>query len=140
MSAGSVACMLLADSRFPAGSYAHSLGLEAVAEELPDGVAVLDAGGQLCYLNPAGARLLQCPRNGLVGNPFAIALPDGGSLLDVLTQAHGGPVRMLVPRLYLWKSAKWLRRIQFTISDHPGFWEVRGYHNNGDPWSEERYS
>lgn len=56
-----------------------------------------------------------------------------------LTRAHGGPVRMLVPRLYLWKSAKWLRRIQFTINDHPGFWEVRGYHNNGDPWLEERY-
>lgn len=56
-----------------------------------------------------------------------------------ITRAHGGPVRMLVPRLYLWKSAKWLRRIQFTISDHPGFWEVRGYHNNGDPWLEERY-
>ena len=49
------------------------------------------------------------------------------------------PVRMLVPRLYLWKSAKWLRRVHFTISDHPGFWEVRGYHNNADPWLEERY-
>jgi DMSO/TMAO reductase YedYZ molybdopterin-dependent catalytic subunit len=57
-----------------------------------------------------------------------------------LTRAHGGPVRMLVPRLYFWKSAKWLRRIQFTISDRPGFWEQRGYHNNGDPWQEERYS
>jgi DMSO/TMAO reductase YedYZ molybdopterin-dependent catalytic subunit len=56
-----------------------------------------------------------------------------------ISRAHGGPVRMLMPRLYLWKSAKWLRRIQFTISDHPGFWEVRGYHNNGDPWREERY-
>ena len=56
-----------------------------------------------------------------------------------IDRAHGGPVRMLVPRLYLWKSAKWIRRIQFTISDHPGFWEVRGYHNNGDPWQEERY-
>ena len=56
-----------------------------------------------------------------------------------ISRAHGGPVRMLVPKLYLWKSAKWLRRIQFTISDHPGFWETRGYHNNGDPWLEERY-
>ena len=56
-----------------------------------------------------------------------------------INRAHGGPVRMLVPRLYLWKSAKWLRRIRFTISDHPGFWETRGYHNNGDPWLEERY-
>ena len=57
-----------------------------------------------------------------------------------ISRAHGGPVRMLVPRLYFWKSAKWLRRIQFTISDHKGFWERRGYHNNGDAWTEERYS
>ncbi len=56
-----------------------------------------------------------------------------------ITRQHGGPVRVLLPRLYLWKSAKWMRRIQFTISDRPGFWEVRGYHNNGDPWLEERY-
>jgi DMSO/TMAO reductase YedYZ molybdopterin-dependent catalytic subunit len=56
-----------------------------------------------------------------------------------ISRAHGGPVRMLVPRLYLWKSAKWIRRIHFTMSDHPGFWEERGYHNNGDPWLEERY-
>jgi len=56
-----------------------------------------------------------------------------------ISREPGGPVRMLVPRLYLWKSAKWLRRIQFTISDHKGFWEVRGYHNNADPWLEERY-
>jgi DMSO/TMAO reductase YedYZ molybdopterin-dependent catalytic subunit len=57
-----------------------------------------------------------------------------------ITRQHGGPVRVLMPRLYLWKSAKWVRRIQFTISDRPGFWELRGYHNNGDPWTEERYS
>lgn len=57
-----------------------------------------------------------------------------------LTAEHGGPVRVLVPRLYLWKSAKWIQRVHFTISDHKGFWEVRGYHNNTDPWLEERYS
>jgi DMSO/TMAO reductase YedYZ molybdopterin-dependent catalytic subunit len=57
-----------------------------------------------------------------------------------ITREHGGPVRMLVPKLYLWKSAKWLRRIHFTISDHPGFWETRGYNNNADPWLEERYA
>ena len=56
-----------------------------------------------------------------------------------ITRQHGGPVRVLMPRLYLWKSVKWVRRIQFTISDRPGFWELRGYHNNGDPWAEERY-
>ena len=57
-----------------------------------------------------------------------------------ITRQHGGPVRMLIPQLYLWKSAKWIRRIEFVISDRPGFWEVRGYHNNADPWLEERYS
>ncbi len=56
-----------------------------------------------------------------------------------ISRQHGGPVRVLIPRLYFWKSAKWIRRIQFTISDRPGFWEVRGYHNNADPWTEERY-
>ena len=58
---------------------------------------------------------------------------------EPISRQHGGPVRVLMPRLYLWKSAKWVRRIQFTISDRPGFWELRGYHNNGNPWSEERY-
>ena len=53
---------------------------------------------------------------------------------------HGGPVRMLVPKRYFWKSAKWLRRIDITDRDEKGFWEKRGYHNNGDPWKEERYS
>ncbi|OCC06202.1 molybdopterin-binding protein [Labrys sp. WJW] len=57
-----------------------------------------------------------------------------------LTSDHGGPVRLVVPRLYFWKSAKWLTRIEFASRDKPGFWEVRGYHNRGDPWREERYS
>ena len=56
-----------------------------------------------------------------------------------ISRQHGGPVRVLIPRLYLWKSAKWIRRIEFAIPDKPGFWEDRGYHNNGDPWLEERY-
>lgn len=56
-----------------------------------------------------------------------------------ITRQHGGPVRVLIPRLYLWKSAKWVKRIEFSITDQPGFWETRGYHNNGDPWGEERY-
>ena len=53
---------------------------------------------------------------------------------------HGYPVRLVVPRLYLWKSAKWVNGIQFLAKDTPGFWESRGYHNHGDPWKEERYS
>ena len=53
---------------------------------------------------------------------------------------HGGPVRMLVPKKYFWKSAKWLHGIEFLDADHKGFWEVRGYNNDADPWKEERYA
>jgi DMSO/TMAO reductase YedYZ molybdopterin-dependent catalytic subunit len=56
-----------------------------------------------------------------------------------LAREHGGPVRAIVPKLYFWKSAKWLRRIEFVAGDRPGFWEERGYHDHGDPWTEERY-
>ena len=56
-----------------------------------------------------------------------------------LAPAHGGPVRAVIPKWYFWKSAKWIKRIEFRRDDAPGFWEVRGYHNEGDPWSEQRY-
>lgn len=57
-----------------------------------------------------------------------------------LSRDHGGPVRVVIPDWYFWKSAKWVTRIEFAQDDSPGFWEVRGYHNEGDPWKEERYS
>jgi DMSO/TMAO reductase YedYZ molybdopterin-dependent catalytic subunit len=56
-----------------------------------------------------------------------------------LAPEHGYPVRLLVPKLYLWKSAKWVRGLEFMAEDHPGFWERYGYHNHGDPWLEERF-
>jgi DMSO/TMAO reductase YedYZ molybdopterin-dependent catalytic subunit len=56
-----------------------------------------------------------------------------------LEPEHGGPARLLVPRLYLWKSAKWVRGLTLTPVDEPGFWEGYGYHNHGDPWLEQRY-
>lgn len=56
-----------------------------------------------------------------------------------LSAEHGAPVRLVVPRLYFWKSAKWVTGIEFIDKDRPGFWETRGYHNHGDPWTEERY-
>jgi DMSO/TMAO reductase YedYZ molybdopterin-dependent catalytic subunit len=61
---------------------------------------------------------------------------DGASI----SRDHGGPVRVIIPRYYLWKSAKWLKAIEFVAADHPGFWETRGYHNIADPWLEQRYS
>ncbi|AEH82961.1 sulfite oxidase-like oxidoreductase [Sinorhizobium meliloti] len=57
-----------------------------------------------------------------------------------ITRAHGGPMRLVVPHLYFWKSAKWLQRIDFRAADSAGFWERNGYHMRGDPWLEERYS
>jgi DMSO/TMAO reductase YedYZ molybdopterin-dependent catalytic subunit len=59
---------------------------------------------------------------------------------DLLAPVHGGPARLLVPHLYFWKSAKWVRRLQFITSDKPGFWEELGYHMYGDPWREQRYA
>ncbi len=56
-----------------------------------------------------------------------------------ISAEHGGPVRLVVPRLYFWKSAKWMTGIEFTDKDRPGFWESAGYHIHGDPWKEERY-
>ena len=56
-----------------------------------------------------------------------------------LTAEHGGPVRLLVPHLYFWKSAKWISRLELTANDRPGFWELNGYHDRGDPWLEQRY-
>ncbi len=90
---------------------------------------------------------------------YAVAVSDGGYTtnmpLDEITDhkawvayeydgqplhpEHGGPARLLVPHLYLWKSAKWVRGLKLVKEDEPGFWETNGYNNHGDPWKEERY-
>ena len=59
---------------------------------------------------------------------------------EPLSIEHGWPLRLVVPKLYFWKSAKWVRGLVFMDSDKPGFWEMYGYHIHGDPWKEERYS
>lgn len=58
---------------------------------------------------------------------------------EPLSVEHGGPMRVIMPKWYFWKSAKWVKRIEFAAADRPGFWEERGYHNEGDPWREQRY-
>jgi DMSO/TMAO reductase YedYZ molybdopterin-dependent catalytic subunit len=58
---------------------------------------------------------------------------------EPLTAEHGGPVRLVVPHLYFWKSAKWVTGFEFLAADEPGFWERNGYHMRGDPWAEQRY-
>jgi DMSO/TMAO reductase YedYZ molybdopterin-dependent catalytic subunit len=57
-----------------------------------------------------------------------------------LPREHGGPCRMITPKLYAWKGTKWIRRIEFLAEDRPGFWEVRGYSNTAEPWLDDRYA
>ena len=70
------------------------------------------------------------------GNAWIVHTYEG----EPLAPEHGGPARLLVPHLYLWKSAKWVRGLSLRLEDEPGFWEGYGYHNRGDQWLEERYS
>jgi DMSO/TMAO reductase YedYZ molybdopterin-dependent catalytic subunit len=83
---------------------------------------------------------------GFTANVPATALELDGALLathadgEPLTPEHGWPLRLVVPGRYFWKSAKWLRGIELTPTDQPGFWERYGYHNDADPWQEQRYS
>jgi DMSO/TMAO reductase YedYZ molybdopterin-dependent catalytic subunit len=77
------------------------------------------------------------PLAAVLGDDVLVAYEFDGKPLEPI---HGGPVRMLVPKLYFWKSAKWIKGIEFLDHDQRGFWEVRGYHNDGDPWKEERYA
>jgi DMSO/TMAO reductase YedYZ molybdopterin-dependent catalytic subunit len=76
------------------------------------------------------------PLSDLDDDDVMIALKHDG---ENLTPEHGGPIRLLVPKLYFYKSAKWLDGLEFMETDRPGFWEQRGYHNHADPWQEERY-
>jgi DMSO/TMAO reductase YedYZ molybdopterin-dependent catalytic subunit len=73
----------------------------------------------------------------LVGDDVILALKHDGRDLE---PEHGGPCRLVVPRLYFWKSAKWVRELEFFDVNPPGFWEVNGYHMRADPWKEERFS
>jgi DMSO/TMAO reductase YedYZ molybdopterin-dependent catalytic subunit len=83
-----------------------------------------------------GGYTTNVPLADLTGGQAWVAYAFGG---EPLAAEHGGPARLLVPHLYFWKSAKWLRGLSLTPSDEPGFWETNGYHNYGDPWKEQRY-
>ena len=76
---------------------------------------------------------------GLRSSYTLAALPDDPTDDEPLAPEHGGPARLLVPHLYFWKSAKWVRGFRLLEEDVPGFWESLGYHAYGDPWREQRY-
>jgi DMSO/TMAO reductase YedYZ molybdopterin-dependent catalytic subunit len=84
-----------------------------------------------------GGYTTNLPLEEFVGEDVMLAWRHDGRDLE---PDHGWPLRLVVPKLYGWKSAKWVRAIEFAFEDRRGFWEVRGYHNHADPWTEERYS
>ncbi len=96
-------------------------------------------------IEPLGAYLTVHSDGGYTTNLELEDVTDGKAWVafaydgDPLEPEHGGPARLLVPHLYFWKSAKWVRRLEITEEDEPGFWETLGYHNHGDPWREQRY-
>ena len=83
-----------------------------------------------------GGYTTNLPLADLMGGQAWVAFSYNG---EPLAPQHGGPARMLVPHLYFWKSAKWVRGLRLATADEPGFWETNGYHNYGDPWREQRY-
>jgi DMSO/TMAO reductase YedYZ molybdopterin-dependent catalytic subunit len=83
-----------------------------------------------------GGYTTNLPLEDVTGGRAWIAYEYDGAPLE---PEHGGPVRLLVPHLYFWKSAKWVRGLNVSDTDEPGFWETYGYHNRGDPWQEQRY-
>jgi DMSO/TMAO reductase YedYZ molybdopterin-dependent catalytic subunit len=84
-----------------------------------------------------GGYTTNLPLDDLTGGKAWITYEYGGEPLD---PEHGGPARLLVPHLYFWKSAKWVRGVELRDYDEPGFWETYGYHNYCDPWKEQRYA
>ncbi len=83
-----------------------------------------------------GAYTTNLPLEDVTGGKAWVAFEYDEEPLD---PEHGGPARLLVPHLYFWKSAKWVRGLELKLEDEPGFWETYGYHNYGDPWREQRY-
>ena len=107
---------------------------EGVAiDTLLDGV---ETDGAFVTAFSDGGYTTNVPLADLTGGKAWVAFAYGG---EPLAPEHGGPARLLVPHLYFWKSAKWVRGLHIMPSDRPGFWESLGYHDYGDPWREQRY-
>jgi DMSO/TMAO reductase YedYZ molybdopterin-dependent catalytic subunit len=102
-------------------------------DTLLEGVAT-DAGYVTAFCD--GGYTTNLPLADLTGGKAWVAYSFDGRPLEA---EHGGPARLLVPHLYFWKSAKWVRGLELTTADEPGFWERYGYHDRGDPWREQRY-
>ena len=112
------------------------LGTQWQGVSLDTLLADVQTGAGYALAHSYGGYTTNLPLADLRGGKAWIAYRYGGK--DLVPE-HGGPARLLVPHLYLWKSAKWVRGIELLHDDRPGFWETAGYHNYGDPWREQRY-
>jgi len=101
-----------------------------------DLVGDMDDPGAFVLARSYGGYTTNLPTSDITGGKAWVAFGYDG---EPLAAEHGGPARLLVPHLYLWKSAKWVNELQFSNSDRRGFWESYGYHDYGDPWMEQRY-
>jgi DMSO/TMAO reductase YedYZ molybdopterin-dependent catalytic subunit len=99
-------------------------------------LAQVETAAEYALARSYGGYTTNLPLRDLLGGQAWIAFRYDGA---DLAPEHGGPARLLVPHLYLWKSAKWVRGIDLMATDQMGFWESLGYHNYGDPWREQRY-
>jgi DMSO/TMAO reductase YedYZ molybdopterin-dependent catalytic subunit len=97
----------------------------------------VDSGADYALVRSYGGYTTNLPLEDLLDGKAWLVHKFNG---EDLTSEHGGPVRLLVPHLYFWKSAKWVRGIHLLDDDQPGFWESLGYHEYGDPWREQRYA
>lgn len=105
------------------------------ASEVLRHVVVLP-GAAFATVHSYGGYTSNLPLSTLLDDDVVFAFMHDGALLPL---EHGGPCRLVVPRLYFWKSAKWVQGIRLENEQHPGFWESNGYHIYGDPWREQRY-
>jgi DMSO/TMAO reductase YedYZ molybdopterin-dependent catalytic subunit len=96
----------------------------------------IDTAADYALVHSYGGYTTNLPLEDLLSGQAWIAYEFDG---EDLAPEHGGPARLLVPHLYFWKSAKWVRGIELLLEDEPGFWETAGYHDYGDPWREQRY-
>jgi DMSO/TMAO reductase YedYZ molybdopterin-dependent catalytic subunit len=99
-------------------------------------LADVDTAADYALVHSYGGYTINLPLEDLLDGQAWVAYRYDG---EELHSEHGGPARLLVPHLYFWKSAKWVRGIELLLQDEPGFWESLGYHNYGDPWREQRY-
>lgn len=99
-------------------------------------LAEVETTADFALVSSYGGYTTNLPLEDLLDGQAWIVHRYGG---DDLAPEHGGPARLLVPHLYFWKSAKWVRGIDLLTEDEPGFWETAGYHDYGDPWREQRY-